>query len=186
MNTSGKPKQLSDQPDRLSGAELRPDFPSPGGCAPVTARVAFALGREQTGRLMEWSGGEHLPIAAALMTALKICLFRCTGAGEVGVDILPGGHSDGKNAARPLRVVSELNANLTFEELFSAVSASLGEAVSEAGQRTDERAAGLAFENGGGGTAFRAHSMTLTVDPRGGRMECCIDFDKARLRNSSA
>ncbi|MET0624308.1 MAG: amino acid adenylation domain-containing protein [Pyrinomonadaceae bacterium] len=123
---------------RLAGAPgesgLRPDYARPAVYAGHRDEVELAVPDDVSRKLSKLTGGSHFLTYAALMSALKVCLYKYSGDGAVVVGS-PVFQQDGAPApgSNVLAITGAVSGRRSFKELLVEVRAALREAYDRQG-----------------------------------------------------
>src|SRR2546423_7439079 len=107
---------------RLSGAKdvayLRADYPPAPGRLHRLEVVEASLTGVLYGKLLKLTSNQPLLLYSALMTGLKICLYKYTGNNVVVVGSPTRQEADGRQQpANLLAIADEINGQMSFREL---------------------------------------------------------------------
>jgi amino acid adenylation domain-containing protein len=108
---------------------LRPDYERPGSYAGETERIEVSVPADPAEKLARLTGGSPFLTYAALMTVLKVCLYRYseTGVIVVGSPVFQPEGASG-DSANVLAILDEVAGRSSFKQLLSNVRTSLREA----------------------------------------------------------
>ena len=186
----------------LGASGLRADFETTADWSGTRDAVSLTLPAGLSRRLSDHAGGSPIALYAALMTALKVYLYRANGANPVVV----GSPSlrDGAVSRTPnvLPIVDDIDGRRSFRDCVSDVGATLDEAYANQDYPFDRLLMDLALDGPGGvrplfDVALRlanlhdelpevGNGVTVTFEQLPGAMTCEVKYRNELFRRESA
>ncbi|MGB8509704.1 MAG: amino acid adenylation domain-containing protein, partial [Pyrinomonadaceae bacterium] len=184
-------EKLSGRPPRV-GVPL--DYRREGRREPDREVVEACLDPQLYAKLKELTGDSSLLLYAALLCAVKVCLARYAGDGDVVVAGSPALKDLGR--ANALAILTEVDAHESFRDLLDKLRLTLLDAyagqeypyerlATDLGLRASPFDVAVALEGFHGEMPQVGNGITMLFRPEGGKLKAAVEYDREAYRRDS-